>query len=551
MENTTAPLRILLLEDSEEDALLLIYALKQSDLTFEYEHVSDQFEYRQSLTKGSPEIILSDYGLAGYNGLAALRDKEELKVRCPFILVTGSLSDEIAVECLKAGVDDYILKDRLSRLPEAIRAALNRQKVKSEKREAFNQLITSQQRLAAAEKMAQMGHWEWQPTTQKITWSDQMFNILETNRESYTPSTASFSERIGPQGRYEFEETIKQIMAGQTLAGETQYQIKSFKGNLKTIRSIFKSNGKEPSSTEFMVFGTIQDITPLYEAEQKLRKLNEELELRVENRTKELQRINTLLLNKNAEMTDSINYAKLIQKALLAQLEECQRLFPKSFVLWKPRDIVSGDFYWQYQNNSYSYIAVVDCTGHGVPGAMMSMIGHQMLNQIVIRKGVTEPAHILDELNQHVDQALQNHTGQTVRDGMDIILCRIDSAKKQLCFSGALRPLFYVSNKGLTEYKGNRNPIGNFLIEHPQKEFTQHTINYSEGDSIYLSTDGYYSQFGGHMGKKMMKKRFKELLESTGTLPIQEQYTKLIDYLDAWQGTEKQVDDILVIGIQP
>lgn len=543
-------LRILILEDSLEDALLVLSTLQQSDLVFEHEHVYDQFEFRDHLKNNSPDIILSDYGLKGYNGLAALRDKKELGINCPFIIVTGSLPDEIAVACLRAGVDDYILKDRLSRLPDAIKAVIEREKADDDRRTAFSELLKSQKRLEAAEKMAQMGNWEWHPPSDTTSWSDEMYNIMGTNRQNYTPTTDSFLKFIDPDTHDSFTRTLKEIVEGKRFSGESRFKIKTFDGKEKIIRSMYKSSKGSVGSGDLRIFGTIQDVTLLHQTEGELRLLTEELEQRVEQRTQQLLQTNELLKHKNEEMTDSINYAKLIQKALLAKLDECTRIFPKSFVLWKPRDIVSGDFYWQYQDGQYDYIAVVDCTGHGVPGAMMSMIGHQLLNQIVIRKGVSEPADILKELDDNVDQALFGHMGTGVRDGMDLILCRIDRAKKQICFSGALRPLFHVSSNGLSEHRGNRRPIGNFIIENPNNDFEQHTVNYEEGDTIYLTSDGYYSQFGGPNGKKMMKNRFKTLLEEIGQLSMDNQYNRLLSYFEDWQGDEDQVDDILIIGIQ-
>lgn len=545
-----AKLKILILDDSLEDALLVLATLQQSGLEFKHEHVFDQFEYLDSLEKGAPDIILSDYGLKGYNGLAALRDKKELGINCPFIMVTGSLPDEIAVECLRAGVDDYILKDRLSRLPDAVKGVMERQKADQERRLAFSELIKSQKRLEAAEKMAQMGNWEWEPPSNTTNWSDEMYNILEVNKQEYSPTIQSFLEFIAPQERPSFKKILKEITSGRQTSGEGRFEIKTFGGKTKIIRSIYKSNGGSILDKGFRVFGTIQDVTLLHKTEKRLLLLTEELEQRVEQRTQELLQTNKLLKHKNEEMTDSINYAKLIQEALLAKLDECTRIFPKSFILWKPRDIVSGDFYWQHQNGLHDYIAVVDCTGHGVPGAMMSMIGHQLLNQVVIIKGVSEPAEILEELDNSVDEALLAHTEAGVRDGMDIILCRIDRAKKQISFSGAYRPLFHVSSSGLVEHQGNRSPIGNFTIENPNQLFEQHTIDYQKGDTIYLTSDGYYSQFGGPAGKKMMKTRFKALLEDVGQLPMNKQYDRLHSFLEEWQGNEAQVDDILIVGIQ-
>jgi serine phosphatase RsbU (regulator of sigma subunit) len=212
--------------------------------------------------------------------------------------------------------------------------------------------------------------------------------------------------------------------------------------------------------------------------------------------------------------------------------------------------VVSGDFHWQYRDKQYDFIAAVDCTGHGVPGALMSMIGHQMLNHVVIEEQILEPADILTELDEQVSLALKQDKEVMVRDGMDMVLCRIDREKKQMCFSGAYRPLFHVHGNEVSEYETDRIPVGHAIVDRPGHSFTQTCVQYSTGDTIYLTSDGYYDQFGGKSGKKMMKSNFKNLLAQIGSLPIDEQYRKMTEYLEEWQGNEDQVDDILVIGIQ-
>lgn len=528
----------------------MLYTLDQSGLAYHHVHVSEEYRFVEELKTNEPDIILSDYGLHRYNGLAALRDKKQLGTPCPFILVTGSLPDEIAVECLKAGADDYILKDRMNRLPDAIRLALERKRSEDDRRKAFSELIKSQKRLEAAERMAKVGNWEWQLGTGEIIWSDEMYRIMGVTKEDYRPQVASFMEFIHPEDRERSEKVTEQIISGNNSEAESSFRILTLQGEVKMVRSIFSSNGRPVDTGETKIFGTMQDITLQHQTEQSLRELTEHLEQKVQDRTQELSTANRRLREKNEEMTDSINYARLIQNALLAKLEECKKLFPSSFVLWKPRDIVSGDFYWQYHDGRYAYIAAVDCTGHGVPGALMSMIGHQMLNHVVIDLKCTEPENILTELDKHVDEALMHSNGQSVTDGMDMILCRIDRAEHQLCFAGAYRPLFLVRNGDVHEYAGNRFPIGNSILSALDVEFNQKTITYQPGDTIYLTSDGYYSQFGGPDGKKMMKKNFKQQLAELGARSIDEQYRRLLGYLEQWQDTEEQVDDILIVGIQ-
>lgn len=543
-------LHVLLLEDAVEDAQLILHTIESAGLAIEANHVESKAEYLEHLHSKTPDIILSDYGVPGYNGLQAFEDKRDIGHHCPFILVTGTLSDEIAVQCLRAGIDDYVLKDRLSRLPDAVMQVLDRERANKEKREALEELIRSQRRLEAAEKLAKVGSWEWNPTNDRIYLSDEMYNILETNKAEFKPDTIAFLNLLNDEELKKIKAAFKRLSTGEEKSSETTIRIKTLDGQTKMVRSLYRTNGNSLNSEKMKVYGTLQDITRQFLAEKALRESTELLEERVKERTKELTQANRMLERKNLEMIDSINYAQLIQSALLSKKEECQRLFPQSFVLWKPRDIVSGDFYWQYHTKRYDFIAVVDCTGHGVPGALMSMIGHQLLNEVVIQRGVVEPKRILEYLDERVDNALRTQVGEGVKDGMDLILCRIDHRDESVCYSGALRPLFHVSKGVLTEFQGSKCPIGNFIYPGRQKDYVQHCFPLVKGDSIYLTSDGYYSQFGGPNGKKMLKARFKELLQNIGGLPMPMQYTQLSEYLRYWQGKEDQVDDILVIGIR-
>lgn len=291
------------------------------------------------------------------------------------------------------------------------------------------------------------------------------------------------------------------------------------------------------------------DITARVKAENDIKELNESLELKVVQRTEELYQMNTVLEHRNHEITDSINYAENIQRAILSKYEDCTRLFPQSFVLWMPKDVVSGDFYWCYSTKKYDFIAVVDCTGHGVPGALMSIIANQMLGKVVGSHGFVEPRDILFHLDDAIISSLHQENG-LVKDGMDMALCRVDKEKKELLFAGAQRPLYYHNGNELSEISGSKSGIGGFVSGSDLKIFSQTTIQYKQGDSFYLTSDGYYSQFGGEKGKKMMKKRFFELVSDIAGKPVSEQPELLRDYYIDWQNNEEQTDDVLVIGVK-
>ncbi len=257
----------------------------------------------------------------------------------------------------------------------------------------------------------------------------------------------------------------------------------------------------------------------------------------------------TLVEEKNKDITDSINYAKRIQEAILPTFELKNKLFPDSFVLFEPRDIVSGDFFWFTEKKEKKIIAAVDCTGHGVPGAFMSMIGNVFLNEIVNGKDITSPAKILDNLRERIIVSLkQKGVGGENRDGMDIGLLCFNEDNTSVAFSGANNPLWIISNGKLTEIKGNKQPIA--FHEGHSSPFTQHTIALNKGDTLFLLTDGYADQFGGENGKKFKYKQLQDFLltEQNATMP--DLHDKLKNKLKKWKGDLAQVDDVLVIGIR-
>lgn len=280
----------------------------------------------------------------------------------------------------------------------------------------------------------------------------------------------------------------------------------------------------------------------------QIKKRNKELEEKVKERTKELA-------NKNHEILSSIEYAKRIQQAILPTNKYVEQILPNAFILYIPKDIVSGDFYWTYQiqypNASPSLIvAAVDCTGHGVPGALMSMIGNNLLNQIVIEKNITSPEIILNEMNKGVQTVLkQGQSEIQTNDGMDASIVHL-FADGKLLWAGAYRPLLIVRADGtLEKIEGDKYPIGGVQMD-PDRKYTLHTFQLNKGDNIYLFSDGYADQFGGEKGKKMMLKRFFQLIIEIHSKPIDEQKETLEKFFYEWKGKYDQVDDVLVIGIK-
>jgi serine phosphatase RsbU (regulator of sigma subunit)/tetratricopeptide (TPR) repeat protein len=254
------------------------------------------------------------------------------------------------------------------------------------------------------------------------------------------------------------------------------------------------------------------------------------------------------IAEKNKNITDSINYAKRIQQAILPSKEEMDKYLKEYFIFYKPKDIVSGDFYFYAEQNGKVVIAVADCTGHGVPGAFMSMIGNDMLNQIIMEKGITKPSEILNHLNKSMKRALKQESEKAeTSDGMDIAICAIDIRTRKVEYAGAMRPLYYVTNE-FSKIDGDSRSIGGYTSEDFQ--FTNHDLNLNVGDTFYIFTDGYVDQFGGDKGKKFMTKNFQSTLSSIHKRPMFQQQDVLDQTLSNWKQEKEQVDDILVIGIR-
>ncbi|MGQ9806543.1 MAG: SpoIIE family protein phosphatase [Chlorobiales bacterium] len=262
----------------------------------------------------------------------------------------------------------------------------------------------------------------------------------------------------------------------------------------------------------------------------------------------EIQRLrNVELAELNANITSSIAYAQKIQQAILPTSEKMAASFQSHFIIYKPKDIVSGDFYWFHDLGDAKIVAVCDCTGHGVPGAFMSMIGNALLNQIVIEKKAVEPNAILEELHRAIRDALRQSENSSVelQDGMDVCLVKVE--RERVIFSGAKRPLYCIQNDEFIEFKGDRYSIGGRQRE-TERKFTAHEIPIQQQTTLYLTTDGYIDQANAQR-ESFGSKRFKELLKISSPLSLDKQKEKLEAELAAHQQTEAQRDDITIMGV--
>lgn len=284
----------------------------------------------------------------------------------------------------------------------------------------------------------------------------------------------------------------------------------------------------------------------LKEQNFELQELNKELEAKVIKRTEEVLAQKKIIEKKNTNITDSIRYAQEIQKAMLPSLTSVLKGIPDFFVLLKPRDIVSGDFYWFGEINDKIVVSAIDCTGHGIPGAFLSLIGNDLLNEIVISKNITIPNQILYELNRGIKNALNQEKNDN-HDGMDMALCVIDKSSKILTFCGAKNSLVYIRDNEVYQIKGDRYSVGDPL-EIGQKIFTNHVVSLEDNPMFYMFSDGYQDQFGGLESKKFMISKLKNTLLRIHKKDMDVQKKFLDKTITHWMKDQDQIDDILVMG---
>lgn len=399
----TNQIKILFLEDNEDDVTLIQHSLKRSNFNFSPSWASNKEEFIHSLQSFSPDIILSDHTLPQFDSLSALGIVKESYPHIPFILVTGSVSEEFAVKCIKNGAEDYVLKSNLIRLPSIITNAIQHKDLKRE-------------------------------------------NII-------------------------------------------------------------------------------------------IRKLNDELKA-----------ANETIAQKNKDITDSINYATSLQKAIMQERSDLRNFLPGSFILLSPKHTLSGDFYWFRNIGDKCLVAAVDCTGHGVPGALLTVLGMNILHAAVLVHNIYLPAEILKFLDEDLNRKFSGKKGsKPVNDGMDIALCEVDKKNMTLSVSGANRPVYIVRNNELLQINTDKYSIGTNTVS---KQFETKQFQLKRNDTIYLSSDGFQDQFGWETNKKLGSTRYKEWLISLSKEDIHKQKEILRSELYKWRGDEEQTDDILVIGIK-
>jgi len=326
-----------------------------------------------------------------------------------------------------------------------------------------------------------------------------------------------------------------------------KYLIEFFEERIETTKSTLKKAEVE-FEMEYKTGNMILKVStiPEYNDEKELETI-----LLVAHDLTEIKAIEREITDKNLKLTESINYAQRIQTAILPRVDILDQYFSSSFMFYKARDVVSGDFPWFKQNEHGVYLAAVDCTGHGVPGALLSFIGYFLLNDIINTHPNSKSEEILEIFDAEVRTTLkQDQGGKNTRDGMDIAFCQFSTDMKKLYFSGAHRPLYLMRDNELLHYKGDRRAIGGITPKRKKKDFTLHEIDLQKGDRIFIFSDGLPDQFKAGTYEKFQEKRVRELLNNNMNSTMAEIHTDFETTLAEWQGDYRQIDDIILIGIE-
>ncbi len=326
---------------------------------------------------------------------------------------------------------------------------------------------------------------------------------------------------------------------------ETDHRLKRKEAELNILRKEIEINNLKKSQTRLVayllisclfLFGTL--VVVLYKRNQFKIKANKDLENK-----------NNEIVAKNSDIMDSISYAKSIQEAFLPDTAVLNKFFSDNFIYYKARDVINGDFYWFADEEDFLILAIVDCTGHGVPGALITMMGNSLLNQVVNEKRILDPAEILTELNVGVFDTLnQGNFNLKNNDGMDVAICRFDKGSKKLTFAGAKRPFYYFKNNEFHVIKGDSHSIGGVFYQ-KERSYKEHEVYLNQGDQFYIFTDGYVDQFGGEKNKKFLPGRFKDVLHEIQNGDMDKQRETLDRKIRVWKGENDQTDDILVMGL--
>lgn len=671
-------LKVLIYEDSAQDAELIRLTMEQSEFKCLFKIAFDKQEFLESLNEFKPDIVISDYAIPGFTGLQALRYLRKNHLDIPFVIVTGSLGEERAVDTILSGANDFVLKDNLSNLPTSVFRAIRITKERKARKESEEELKKSEQRFKALIENSSdvififnekniisyaspgiktlLGYNPQDVIGKNITGlispesrkqRDKLFRLLKNGSKSKVSISQQFltkkgethwvsaiiSDQRSVPGVNSFVSNVRNIH--ETVMNEIKLRenkellnsilenlteavvVSDIEGNIihgnwaadKLMSKFLSSADKKSWSQELKMYKgdkttpypmnelpltraikgekidraemyfvdkksnktlmlnvnarpllneskksngaviSFTDISEEHRLKLQLEKTLENLENTVLNRTEQLNKTLSELSEVHRQLKYSINYAKNIQQAVTLTNQELRSVFAQTFMINLPKDVVSGDFTW-YHHGDMNHLAVIDCTGHGVPGAMLSMIGKVLLDRIVDDRNIERSEIILEELDKSISQLMKGGTtNKKLQDGMDMSICGIDYRTMKLSFSAAGNPGLLVHNGELVILEADRYSIGGYFDPF-EKEFRRIKLSFNRGDRLYLFTDGMQDQFGGKKDRKFTRKRLYDLILKVQKESMDNQRKQILDTFHEWKGNEIQIDDVTIVGVE-
>ena len=544
-ENMSEVLKILLIEDDEVDRMFFQRTLKSTGINADLTLAEDATVGVRKYNTQIFDCVFLDYMLPGTDGLEVLA-KLHVSYKCPVVLITSQGDSKIAVDAMKAGALDYISKNLIN--AESLGQVLRNI---SRLREAEKEKIKIEEVLKQSERR----HRTFFERSQGFFYTHDMDgNFITVNSAGagslgYLPKEligTNLTKIISPGTQYLFDLYLKKIIQEKSLTGEMRVLSKTGEERIWIY-----NNYLHEEADETYIMGSVLDITDRVRMEEE--KLNS---IRIAQESVEIKKMAEQLNISSNKIRESINYAKRLQRGIYASEDLFKKIFKNSFIIENPKEIVSGDFYWFNIKDGKIFLALADCTGHGVPGALLSTLGYTMLNNIILNHDVNFPDQILRELTTVWRQTFGHHRKQINNyDGMEIALCMIDYENKLMRFSGMGGSVFFIQNDQIEEYKSENIGISSnyhkAIMVKGEENFICHQISFRENDRLYLFSDGYLDQFGGNTGEsKFGKKQFKNLIFHSRKHSMEEQGKLINDALRTWKGNHSQTDDILVIGVQ-
>ncbi len=527
---------------------------------FQLDHYQDGYEAYEFLELNNDHsvVVIISYQLKNMNGLEVMQRLKSLGKKYAFIFLTADKTVERAIEAMKAGAIDFIPKtgNLETDLIPMVRKAYHMQQECLEQERVKRELDEKNKELAKLSIVARE--------------TDNAVAIYNADLELEWINEA-FYKLYGFTKEYirDHEDSIDVSILGNI---RIKHNIDSH------IKKLIDSCIIQKQPVNYTIQNTTSSgekiwvqttLNPVLDENGKISKL-----VTVDSNITELKKAEERIRKQKKNITDSINYARRIQTSILPDEETVRQYFPDSFMMYMPKDVVSGDFPWFFRHNGTFYIAAVDCTGHGVPGALLSFVGVFNLINIVDHDRVITSGEILDMLHGHIKKTLrQDRQGSKVnatRDGMDIALCKIDTEKKIVEFSGAHRPLYMMKKGKMVEFEGDSraiggNPLREMMLARKlrkkqqqkgeeakpvEEKFTTHTIEYSKGDRVFMFSDGLPDQFNGEEPPKYSNERIRQLITSRANHSIHELHDAFYEDFNQWKAGGPQLDDVLLIGLQ-